>query len=176
MKLIEKYAYRKLLKTAASVKRQVELPHPDKIRKVGVLWEPSQKQAFRYLHDHFLHPQVIFRNLCVYSKHAVGETGTNIITPKELNWLGLPKAGYVEDFTKTEFDVLLNIALEQSLVLDYLTATSRARFKIGWSPDESNFFDLNIKIKKKQDALYLAKQQIFYLGQLNKKKSYESSI
>jgi len=65
--------------------------------------------------------------------------------------------------------LLLNIALNQNRVLDYLTALSKARFKIGWSPDQSNFFDLNINIGGKQDALFLARQQIFYLSQLNKK-------
>jgi hypothetical protein len=54
--------------------------------------------------------------------------------------------------------------------INYITALSRAKFKTGWSPDEKNFFDLNIKINEKQDALYLAKQQIFYLSQLNVNK------
>ena len=168
MKLIEKYARRKLLQKTALVKRHVMLPNPDSVRKVGVLWEPSERQAFQFLHDHFSHAQVIFRNLCVYPKNAVADTGTNILTPKDLNWYGLPKPGPVDDFINTEFDLLLNIALNQSLQLDYVTALSKARFKIGWSPDEKNFFDLNINIKGKNDALFLARQQIFYLGQLNK--------
>lgn len=176
MKLIEKYACRKLRKKAAAVHRRVELPNPDSVRKVCVLWQPSQKEAFQYLHDHFLREQVIFRNLCVYPSNAVADAGTNIITQKDLNWMGLPKTGPADDFIKVEYDLLLNIALEQTLVLDYLTALSRARFKVGWSPNDANFFDLNINIGMKQDALYLAKQQIFYLGQLNKKLYDESSI
>ncbi len=169
MKLKEKFAYYKLRKKAAAVDRRVELPHPDTVRKVGVLWQPSGRAGFQYLHDHFSHAQVIFRNLCVFSDETNVNAGSNIITPKDLNWLGFPKPGPAEDFIKTEFDLLLNIALEQTLLLDYLTALSVARFKIGWSPSEKNYFDLNINISRKQDALYLAEQQIFYLGQLNKK-------
>jgi hypothetical protein len=168
MKLIEKYAYRKLHKEAATVKRRVKLPNPEFIRKVCVLWHPSQEQAYKYLHEHFMHSKIIFRNMCVYTQNPVVPTGTNVITPKDLNWMGLPKPGPAGDFIKTEYDLLLNIALEQTLVFDYLTALSRANFKIGWSPHEHNFFDLNININGKKDALYLAKQQIFYLGQLNK--------
>lgn len=168
MNLIEKYARRKLHKKASLVKRQVKLPHPDSVRKVAVLWEPSEKQAFQFLHDHFSQPQVIFRNLCIYNERAVAETGTSILTRKDLNWCGLPKPGPVDEFMNTEFDLLLNIAMKQTLQFDYVTAVSKARFKIGWSPEENNFFDLNINIKGKPDALYLARQQIFYLGQLNK--------
>lgn len=168
MKLIEKIAYYTLSKKIKAVKRQVELPHPEKIRKVGVVWQPEQKAAFQYLHDYFAHEKVIFRNMCIYENHAGVPGDTSIITSKDLNWMGLPKPGPVDDFIKTEFDVLFNIALEQNRVLDYITALSRAKFKIGWTPSHRNFLDLNINIGNKQDALYLAEQQIFYLRQLNK--------
>ncbi|MGM0621337.1 MAG: DUF6913 domain-containing protein [Bacteroidota bacterium] len=168
MRIIEKIAYYTLNKKIKAAKRQVELPHPDQIRKVGVVWRPDEKAAFQYLHDYFTRDKVIFRNICVYKDHAGVAADTSIITSKDLNWLGLPKPGPIDDFIETQFDVLFNIALEQNLVLDYITSLSRASFKIGWSPQKSNFFDLNINIPGKQDALYLAQQQIYYLAQLNK--------
>ena len=168
MKLIEKYAYRKLLMEAETVKRRIILPNPENIRKVFVLWQPSEDQAYKYLYNYFQRSQIIFRNLCVYNQHAVLPTGTNVITPKDINWLGFPKLTLIEDYINTEFDVLLNIALEQNITLLYLTAMSRAHFKIGWSPSGYNFFDLNIQINAGKDAEYLAQQQIFYLEQLNK--------
>lgn len=167
IKLIEKYAYRVLQRKAATMNRRVKLPHPEAIGKVAVLWMPEQKEAFQFLHDHFSHALVIFRNICVYSHNPAVEPGNNTITPKNTNWLGFPQKGIAEDFLNTEFDLLLNIALEQNLLLDYLTGLSKARFKVGWSPNENNFYDLNINIKSKQDALFLASQQIFYIRQLN---------
>jgi hypothetical protein len=171
MKLIEKIAYRKLQREAAAVKRRVVLPHPDTISKVCVLWQPSQEQAYKYLHDYFQRSKVIFRNLCIYNQQPVMATGMNVITPKDLNWMGFPKPGLTEEFIKTEYDLLLNVALEQNLVLLYLTAMSRSHFKIGWSTSGLNFFDLNIQINGRKDAEYLARQQIYYLEQLNKKTS-----
>ncbi len=170
MKLIEKYANRKLRQKANAMERRVKLPDPESVRKVGVLWQPVDSDAFRYLRDHFSGSQVIFRNLCVQTNNPLEDAGANIITPKDLNWLGFPKPGRADEFLETGFDLLLNVALEQNLVLDYLTALSKAHFKIGWSPDQYNFFDLNINISGKADSLFLAKQQIFYLRQLNEKK------
>jgi hypothetical protein len=171
MKWVERYAYRKIKKQAATVERRVKLPDAGYIWKICVLWKPSEGHAFQYLHDYFSNTKAIFRNICVYDHTTVTEAGSSAITLQELNWLGLPKAGVADEFLKTEYDLLLNIALKQNLVLDYLTALSRARFKIGWSPSICNHFDLNININGKQDSLYLAKQQIFYLGQLNKTKN-----
>jgi hypothetical protein len=167
MRLLDKYAYRILRKKAKAVSREVILPHPDDIRKVGVLWQPSENEAYLYLYNYFLQKQAIFRNLCINTEETDLSITSNAITPTDLNWLGFPKKGHAVDFMKMEFDVLMNIALKQNKVLDFITALSNAKFKIGWSPDENNYFDLNIKINGKQDALYLAKQQIFYLRQLN---------
>src|SRR5690554_2899738 len=128
MKMIEKYAYRKLHKKAAALERRVQLPHPETIRKVCVLWQPAQEEAYSYLQQYFQHSQVIFRNLCIQSQLGVGETGAYVITPKDLNWLGLPNSGHVDEILKTKFDLLLNITLEQNLVLHYITALSHAKF------------------------------------------------
>lgn len=169
MKMIEKYAYRQLMRKASAVKRRIVLPNPESVRKICVLWEPSQEKAYKYLHDYFQPSQVIVRNICVYPQETIVATDTNVITPKDLNWLGFPKSPSTGEFIKTEFDLLLNLAVEQSLVLYYLTALSHSHFKIGRSSSGLNFFDLTIRIDSSKDALYLAMQQIHYLEQLNKK-------
>src|SRR5690554_3826445 len=154
MKMIEKYAYRQLLKKAAAVERRVVLPDPERVRKVCVLWQPSQEKGYKFLHDYFQPMQVILRNLCVYPQNSVGATDSNVITPRELNWLGFPKATTINEFIKTDYDLLLNLAPEQSLALHYLTALSRAHFKIGKVSEGLNFFDLTIQIDGSEDALY----------------------
>ena len=173
MKITEKIAYYQLQRKTMGLLRKAEIPPPNKLKKVGVVWRPEEKEAFKYLHDQFSHTKIIIRNLCIYDGKVPPSNDSSIITQKDLNWLGLPVSVNVEDFIKTEFDLLLNVSLQQNLVLHYITALSRARFKIGWSPEERNYFDLNINIGAKQDALYLAKQQIFYLAQLNKTKTDE---
>lgn len=170
MKLLEFFGYRKLHNAAAGVERRVKLPDPEALKNICVLWRPPEEQAFQFLHDHFLHTKAIFRNICVMDKNSIFDSATNVITPRDLTRVGLPKEGIADEFLKTEFDLLLNVAMQQNLVLDYLTALSRARFKIGCSKSAHNFFDLNIEIGGNEDSLYLARQQIFYLDQLNKTK------
>ena len=170
-KLKQKYALWKFKKQLAFANRTIKIPRLETVKKVGVLWQPSQSDGFKYLHDYFSQSKVIFRNLCVHDNGATSlASGSNSVTKKDLDWSGLPKSTPVNQFIETEFDLLLNLAMEQNLVLDYITAFSRAKFKVGWTEKKDNYFDLIINISNKPDSLYLAKQQIFYLGELNKTK------
>ena len=168
MRILEKYAKRKLLRKAKLLKRIPELPNFKTFKKVGVIWQPDQKNAFLFLQDYISKKKIIFRSLCVFEENSEIVVDANSLTPKDLNWMRFPKPGKINGFTEMDFDLLLNLALVQNITLDYITLITRAKFKTGWSPDENNFFDLNINISQNRDSLYLAKQQIFYLRQLNK--------
>jgi len=167
----EKYAERKLRKLIKRVKHNPVIPQLDHVKTVGVLWQPSQKEAFLYVKNYFNREQIIFRSFCVFEEITNPQPDTNSITTTDLNWWGLPKPGKTDDFIGINFDLLINISLNQNFILDYITALSQANFKVGSSPNVSNYFDLNINIAEKDDVMYLVKQQIFYLAQLNKTTS-----
>jgi hypothetical protein len=171
MGLREKYANRKLLKAEAAFRHQPKIPSLESVKKVGIIWEPDEKEAYRYLKEYFTEKGAAVNALCIYYNNVEFATDTNSLTPKELDWLKFPKEGKINHFTDKQYDLLLNIALHQNITLDFVTLTTRAKFKVGWSPNEKNYFDLNINIRQNQDALFLAKQQIFYLAQLNQKTS-----
>jgi hypothetical protein len=169
MKIKEIIAHKKFAKIISNIERTPVFPDINKVKSIGVIWQPTQKEAFQYLKSYFNREQVIFRGFCVFEAITNPHQDSNTLTVKDLDFWGLPKKEKVEEFTNIRFEILLNIALETNLVLDYITALSQARFKVGSSPDTNNYFDLNINIDENQDAMYLAKQQIFYLAQLNKK-------
>ena len=171
MNIKQLYRERKL-KKELSGRTRTPVAHPiDEIRKVGVIWQPSEKEAVNYLRNYFNKNHIIFRTFCVFDELANPVSANNTLTTNDLNWWGVPKPEKTRDLLEMHFDVLLNIALNQNYVIDYITAIARADLKIGWSPNEENYFDLNINIGENRDALFLAKQQIFYLAQLNKNTS-----
>jgi len=170
MGIKERIAIKWLSKIAVTTQRVPEIPNLDLVKKVGVLWQPEQKEAFHYIQNFFNKRQVVFRHLCVHSENIEFVVEPNVLIPKNLNWLGFPKHGTVDNFTEMHFDILLNIAMEQNVTLDYLTLVTNAKFKVGGQANLKNYFDLNINIGQNQNALYLAEQQIFYLGHLNNKQ------
>ncbi len=167
----QKYASRKLERLLASQKRKAEIPRMTPHFKVGVIWQPTEKPAVQFLREHFNQRGAIFRDYCIFDNNANPPHEANSLTRSDLNWWGIPKAEKVSDFLEIEFDLLLNIAQEANFATNYVTALSKAKFKIGSSTNEQNYFDLNIKIEENTDTLYLAKQQIFYLALLNKKQN-----
>jgi hypothetical protein len=169
MKIKEIYARKKLAKLISNIDRRPVFPDINTVKTIGVIWQPTQKEAFQYLKSYFNREQVIFRGFCVFEAITNPHQDSNTLTVKDLDFWGLPKKEKVEEFTNIRFEVLFNIALENNLVLDYITALSQARFKVGCSPNIKNYFDLNINIGENRDPMYIAKQQIFYLAQLNKK-------
>lgn len=168
-KIKEIFARKKFARLISNIDRKPVFPDINKVKTIGVIWQPTQKEAFQYLKSYFNREQVIFRGFCVFEAITNPHQDANTLTVKDLDFWGLPKKEKVEEFTNIKFEVLFNIAFENNLVLDYLTALSQAKFKVGSSPDHNNYFDLNINIEENRDAMYLAKQQIFYLAQLNKK-------
>ncbi|WP_297095428.1 hypothetical protein [uncultured Draconibacterium sp.] len=163
----EKYAYRKLQKLVAAQQRTPVIPNLALHSKVGVIWQPSEKPAVQYLRDYFNHHGAIFRDYCVFDSDSNPAAEANSLIVNDLNWWGIPKPEKVSDFIEMELDLLLCLAEEKNYAVDYITALSRAKFKIGSSESDNSYFDLNIKIDQNKDTMFLAEQQIFYLAQLN---------
>lgn len=164
-------AQRKLRKLAGSNKHNPILPDLNSVKLIGVIWHPTQREEFQFLKNYFKKEQVIFRGFCVFEEGVNPQSNSNTLTTADLNWYGFPKLEKINDFTSVNFDVLLNIAMNQNIVIETITLLSNAKFKVGSSPNEKNYFDLNINIGENDNAMYLAEQQIFYLAQLNKKTS-----
>lgn len=168
MNIKEKYRDWKFKKELSKINRNPFIRNIDELKKVGVIWQPSEKEAVNYLRNYFNKNHIVFRTYCVFDELANPVASNNTLTINDLDWWGFPKPEKTQDFMQTHFDVLLNIAINQSFVLDYITAFTSADFKIGWSPREQYFFDMNINIGENEDPMFLAEQQIFYLAQLNK--------
>ncbi len=166
MSLKNKYAYYLLNKQLEKTVRAAQFVNLEKVNKIGLLWHISETDAFHFITDYFQNKQVICRHLCYSGNHT--EEIANSFSDKDLNWLGFPKSGIVETFLQSDFDILINISVTNSFPLQVITALSGAKFKIGWTLEANNYFDMTVDVSKNCNAKYLAEQQIFYLKQFNK--------
>jgi hypothetical protein len=170
MNFKEKYARRKLNKLIGQQKHEAVLPELNQKSVIGVIWQPTEKSALQFLHDYYNKKGVIFRDFCIFDNTSNPAHETNSLSSKDLNWWGIPKPEFTNEFLNVSFDILFCLALNHNFQTDYMVALSKAKFKIGSSVTNNNLFDLNIKIEENQDAKYLAEQQLFYLSQLLKKQ------
>jgi hypothetical protein len=97
----------------------------------------------------------------------------SIITMKDLNWYGKPVNQYVKNFFHENFDIFLNISLEDYYPLTYISALSDAMFKVGrYNEKYTNYYDLMIKAEPGITQQEFIDTMLHYINMINQ-KSYE---
>ncbi len=63
------------------------------------------------------------------------------ITNKDTNWYGKPGGGTSGYFTRSPFDLMINFCTDVCLPLEYISAVSEAKFRVGFDkePDNANY-------------------------------------
>ncbi len=158
------YANSILKKRVKSLKRDISVFNFEKAKSIGILWDTGNEEALSFLLKKFDRKEFEITTLCFNDGHE--GTLENSFNPKETNWLGFPKSQVAEGFINTEFDLLMNISLDESFPMEVITALSKARFKIGSTGKLTQYFDLSIDISKNPNPVFLAEQQLFYLKKL----------
>jgi len=65
-----------------------------------------------------------------------------------INWYNKPVSDRVQDFISREFDLLIDLTLNEHLPLKYIIGLSKARCKVGrFSNENARYYDLMIKIQ-----------------------------
>jgi hypothetical protein len=89
---------------------------------------------------------------------------------KDLTWHNSPNSVYVKNFMEEKFDILLDLNLNELFPLRYISALSRASFKVGKNCDRNNsIFDLMIETDEKKGLKYFLKNIDTYIFIINKK-------
>jgi len=87
--------------------------------------------------------------------------------PKDFSWNGKIKNKELQDFLDIPFDALISYYAQDVLELKVLTATSKAKFKIGVLQSDNRLNDFIIKTNLKQFELF-KNELIKYLNTFNK--------
>jgi len=88
---------------------------------------------------------------------------------KELDLALLPeKSADAQDFMKRDFDVLINISLDETAPLEYIAALSNAKFRVGPFTERTVCYELMIDVTKKKSLDAFIHQAQFFLEKMNK--------
>lgn len=90
--------------------------------------------------------------------------GLDFFTRKAVNWKMKPKHPSVNNFINSDFDILINLNTEKCIPLKYISAMTRAKFKVGRF-DKKNilFCDLMIKVGETMGLKDFIEQITHYL-------------
>ncbi len=95
-------------------------------------------------------------------------TDARFINDLDINWFYIPKSFKIDDFHAKNFDILICAFIEESLPLEYIAATSNAKFRVGaFSQAKTNYYELMINTQKNQSLNYLLEQINHFLKVIN---------
>ncbi len=75
-------------------------------------------------------------------------------SPRDFGWKGLIKNSDLQNFIDTDFDALICYYKQHSVELNLITASSKAKFKIGIANEHLKMYDLVIDIATDQFELF----------------------
>lgn len=88
---------------------------------------------------------------------------------KDLNWFMKPDSASIHKFANQKFDILVDLSIEEVFPVEFVLATSKAKFKVGKGGGKNrHFYDLMINIEEGQGLNFLVKNINHYLNMINK--------
>jgi hypothetical protein len=166
-----------LAKKMTTAKRHIEYSNFSLVKKIGVVWNASNTQEFISLSRFYqkMHERNIEVSILGYfSGKNLPDQYTALryltcIRRKELSFLFQPVSTEANAFINNRFDIVIDINFEKLLPLQYISALSKAAFKVGLFDPKSinNPFDLMMEIKQPVDIDNYLNQVIQYLEMIN---------
>jgi len=111
---------------------------------------------------------VCYTDLKIIPHYFIPKISQDIITAKDVTWRFQPQKPFVKEFINTEFDILIDLSLNEHLPLLYCAALSKAGLKVGrFEEDHQMFYDLMIHSAPDETIDSFATQVIHYLSRIN---------
>jgi len=172
----EKYAKSFLLK---QINERTRIQKPIKLvnaRTVALLYYLPDEATYKImesilgrLYELNLKVRVVsYTDQKFYPHYFIPKISQDIITGKDVNWRLQPQKPFIEEFINTEYDILIDLSLEDHQPLLYCAALSKAGLKVGrFQEDHELYYDLMIHTGPDETIDSFATQVIHYLSRIN---------
>jgi len=172
----EKFAKSFLVTQVTEMNRKQKQINLDSARTVALLYYLSDEAMYKTmesilsrLNDLNLKVRVVaYTDQKFYPHYFIPKISQDIITGKEVNWRYQPQKPFFEEFINTEYDILIDLSLDDHLPLLYCAALSKSGLKVGrFQEDHQEFYDLMIHAGPDETVDSFATQVIHYLSRIN---------
>ena len=184
MKLIEdiqkKIGAFLLRKELAGVERNKALLNMDDAKTFGIIFEASNKDHVELVKKYAGYLKEMRKKVKVIGycdakeipEFTYSRLEYEFFLKKDLSWYFKPSGMEIDNFIREEFDVLIDLNLEDHFPLQYIAALSRAKCKVGkFSNEKKEIYDLMIEVDPDKSFKYFLRQVDTYLVMINKKEA-----
>jgi hypothetical protein len=173
----------KLRKQLKGFKRSKMVYNLVSARKVGVLLSITSEQTFNLATElvNFLSKRNL--DVCLLA-HFPGKEipqqflmrkNVNVFNAKEVNWYGKPLAPIVQEFIDIDFDILIDLSMQEIFPIRWIATLSKAKFKTGFLLYYGSPSDLIINVKQDEELGYAIEQLKHYLQLINNRFEQDSN-
>jgi hypothetical protein len=170
---VGRLAIRKSLKNLQRTKKVYNLTTA---RRIGILFNATDDHHFDQVMEFYK-----FLKLKGIVTHVIGfvdakdvpdkylfKKDFHFFLKKHLSWYYRPLSDEAEKFLQGNFDILIDLNLDDNFPCQFLVALSPAHFKVGRYTDSEGFYDLMIDIGKGKKIDYFIDQTKHYLELINR--------
>jgi len=151
-------------------------------RKVGIVYFIEDERAYKKVKNFVdkLRKEIGVRDVMAMGYVAEDEIPSYLLSKlnfeqicnKDLNWKLMPSGNKVVNFITEDYDVLIDLSLEDHIPVQHLVASSRAKFKVGRLGEvNENLFDMMIDMAGVQSLSQYIAQVDKYLHMVNAQTS-----
>ncbi len=145
-----------LKRESATVRRNLRMVNLTHAKSIGIVYQlfdvPDYNQVMEFVtqlqHDHKEVKALGFVQHKNLINRFLPKLSYDFFSLNNINWYNKPVSDRVQDFISREFDLLIDLTLNEHLPLKYIIGLSKARCKVGrFSNENARYYDLMIKIQ-----------------------------
>jgi len=145
----------------------------DKAKSIGVLFDASRIESREIVTKYVDLLKRSGKTIKVLGYLNEKEQQPNLafkhFSNKEISFSYQPKDEVVRSFMNEPFDILLNLYLKPTFTLEYITALSKATFRVGPLSENTDCYDLMVQTDQQKDLRHFIQQVEFFLKKMNLK-------
>ena len=142
-------------------------------KTIGIIYDSTDEKNYEIIKKYVKDLRDIYKKdvlaLGYYDKRDLpndryAKLGLDFFTRKSLNWYFKPVAPVVRNFMNKNFDIFIDLHTGNSISFKYITASTKAKFKIGkYDRLSSNFYDFMIILQEPVTLRHFIEQVNHYL-------------
>ena len=146
----------RFIKEMKKFSREPEIVSFNEAAKIGLLYDATDtrnsetmKNYVKNLRTNFKKDVLAMGFVDKKIPHAsqFAQFGLDFFTRKDLSFQMIPSDPIVDNFMNEKFDILINLNMGKSFPLRYISARSKAKFKVGcFNTDSADYFDMMVKL------------------------------
>lgn len=148
---LKNYFLQKYL-TAHKPSRQKQLISLQRAKNIGMICEITDEDSYKNIFYIFTQLQEHGHNIKLIGYidekivpfYCLPQLSADYFCQKQLNWYGRPNMIQVDDFIKTEYDMLLDFNASYHSAIRTILALNKSKFIVGHTAENQDLYDLYI--------------------------------